>query len=182
MAENLESVKRDIDSLKTRARFRLPPLPFPVKKAPVTNQIPSPPAIIKPELPVKLETPKLVLPQETSITIPFRKRVNSLSTAEEEHRVPVDGILTSVIMHFPPGTNSLVEVRVLYFINKNKFFVVPSLDDSFIAMDGTTHPFPVNLPVVMDGKLRVEFKNYDGKFEHSVSVVAMITPKPKVEL
>jgi len=110
-------------------------------------------------------------------SIPFKKTVPSLEIESEEHRIPHDGIVTRVVMHFPPGCSSLVDVRLLYIEDGKEYYVVPSIEDKFIALDAATPVYEPKFPVKQGKILKVEWYNYDDTYEHTISVSAEITPK-----
>lgn len=109
----------------------------------------------------------------------FAKTVAVITQDEEDRLIPFDGYLHTVFMNFPPGPNHLVDVRLLYIRGQNTRFVVPSRDDSFIALDDSSPIFPnLNFPVEKDGRLRVEWWNYDSSNTHKIPVVVIMSAVP----
>lgn len=117
---------------------------------------------------------KRMLTVQESHTIPFKKTVTALQEDSEDHRVPFDGVITDVVMDFPSGCQFLVYVRLIYFEGKTENYVIPSLEDSYIIFDDANPHFRISYPVRANGKLRVEWKNYDGGNSHTVPVIVTV--------
>lgn len=113
-------------------------------------------------------------------TLSFKKPIAALQEDSQEQRVPFDGLITDVIMDFPSGTEFLVEVRLLYMDGKTKYFVIPSVDDSFIALDDANPHFKVNYPTKANSRLKVEWYNYDGLNSHTIPVIVTMLTKPTI--
>jgi len=124
---------------------------------------------------------RLITAPRTSSTIVFKKTIAALEEESEEHRVPFDSIITEVTMHFPPGASALVDVRLLYFYGKEKNFVVPTLEGKYIALDDATPSFVVGFPVKKEGRLKIEFLNYDSGNEHTISVIVTLISTPVID-
>ena len=77
---------------------------------------------------------------------------------------PLNGTITSVTMHFPPGTLSLVQVA----FRKGTKPVAPI--QGFIALDFATPTYPTSEPVLSSDDLYVEIRNTDAVFGHTISV------------
>ena len=113
----------------------------------------------------------------TSAVIPFQKTVATAYQDEQERLVPFNGIIGDVIMGFPAGCQQLVEVRLLYLpTGGGKKYIIPTIEDTFIALDDVTVLFRPNYPVKSPGNLRVEWWNYDSLNPHTVPVIATISP------
>ncbi len=121
---------------------------------------------------------KLISAPRKSSSIPFTKTISTLEETSEEHRVPFNGTITEVTMYFPAGCEAAVDVRLLYFEGKEKQFVVPAIDEKYIALDDTSTSFIVNFPVKANGKLKVEFLNYDDTNQHIISVIVTLISAP----
>lgn len=121
---------------------------------------------------------RLISAPRKSSSIPFTKTTAVLEEDSEEHRVPFNGIITEVTMYFPKGCEAAIDVRLLYFEGKEKQFVVPAIDEKYIALDNSVTPFVVNFPVKANGRLKVEFLNYDDTNEHTVSVIVTLISTP----
>lgn len=112
-----------------------------------------------------------------SAVIPFQKTIATAYQDEQARQVPFTGIIREVIMAFPAGCQQLVEVRMVYYPNTGgKSFIVPTIEDSFIALDDFTVVFNPRFPVQSPGRLEIEWWNYDSLNTHTVPVVAILTP------
>lgn len=79
--------------------------------------------------------------------------------------VPMDGILTSATMHFPPGCLSFVDIAVGY--KTRQFLPI----EGFIALDDTTPVFPISEVVQKNEAIWVIMQNGDTLNTHTVSVI-----------
>lgn len=110
-------------------------------------------------------------------TIPFKKTVPAKTQDELDRNVVRDSIVDSVLMLFPAGCHNLVEVSLVYHPQKGKKqYVVPSVENSFIALDDVPALFHPNTPLKAPGNLRVEWWNYDTLNSHEVVVIASLRP------
>ena len=113
----------------------------------------------------------------SSAIIPFQKTVAVAYQDDQDRQVPFSGIIRDVIMGFPAGCQQYVEVRLVYYPQGgSKKYIVPTLEDSFIALDDFTVLFQPRLSVKAPGNLRVEWWNYDSLNVHTVPVVVTVTP------
>ena len=113
----------------------------------------------------------------SSAIIPFQKTVETAYQDEEERMVPYNGVIRDVIMGFPAGCHQLVEVRLVYLPKGGgRKHIVPTLADTFVALDDFTVLFQPKYPVKAPGNLRVEWYNYDSLNTHTVPVIATIAP------
>lgn len=118
----------------------------------------------------------------SSIVLPFSKAVAALTKEEEKHSAGFDGVITNAYLHFPPGPNTLVDVRIVVEGRGGERYVVPSLADRFIALDNVTLPVnDINFPVEATDTIRVEWWNYDGANPHRVPVEVMVARVAKPE-
>lgn len=102
----------------------------------------------------------------------FRKTILAAQSDEQDRRVGVKGIIIAAFMHFPPGTNGLVEVRIVL---GGTDAIVPSQENTFIALDDETFPATgLSIPVSPGSIVRVEWFNYDGAFAHTVPVEVIV--------
>ena len=87
---------------------------------------------------------------------------------------PLNGRITSVTMHFPPGSNALVLVA----FRKGTKPIVPV--QGFVALNDATPTYPTDEPVSSSDDLYVEIQNTDAVFDHTITVnVAIVgTFKP----
>jgi len=98
----------------------------------------------------------------------FRKTVAALTQEEESKSVPATGIVKQIVVHFPPGCNSLVEVKVFHGSKQ----ILP--EKGGIALDDATVPFGANEPVKVGDIIKVVWINHDDTYEHTISVVVYI--------
>jgi len=113
----------------------------------------------------------------TSAVIPFQKTVATAYQDEQERLIPFNGIIGDVIMGFPAGCQQLVEVRLLYLpTGGGKKYIIPTIEDTYIALDDFTVLFRPGYPVKAPGNLRVEWWNYDSLNPHTVPVIVTISP------
>lgn len=111
----------------------------------------------------------------SSIVLPFSKEVAALEKDEEKHSANFEGLITNAYLHFPPGTNALVDVRIVVEGRGGERYLVPSLAGRFIALDNVTLPVNnINYPIESTDVIRVEWWNYDGATSHRVPVEVMV--------
>ena len=109
--------------------------------------------------------------------IPFQKTVAVSFQDEQERQVPITGIIRDVIMGFPAGCQQLVEVRLIYSLaGGGRSYIVPTVDNSFVALDDVTVVFQPRFPVRAPGVIKVEWWNYDSLNTHSVPVIITVVP------
>ena len=112
-----------------------------------------------------------------SAIIPFQKTVAVAYQDEQERQVPFSGIIENVIMGFPAGCHQLLEVDLLYLpAGGGRKCIIPTIENTFIALDDFTVLFRPGYPIKAPGQLRVEWWNYDSLNVHTVPVIATITP------
>ncbi|MBA7657282.1 hypothetical protein ES703_65217 [subsurface metagenome] len=112
-----------------------------------------------------------------NLIIPFQKTVAVEYQDEQDRSIGYSGIITDVIMAFPAGCQHLVDVRLLYIPKGGgRRQVIPSLPDTFIALDNFTQVFRPSFPVKAPGIFRVEWWNYDFLNAHSVPVIIILAP------
>ena len=105
------------------------------------------------------------------VQLNFRKTISALTEEEEIKYSPFTGTIKQVIMHFPPGANSLVEVKV-YHGSKQ---IVP--EKGGVALDNATPTFMIEEPVREGDAIKVVWINHDDTYEHTISVIVGIVPK-----
>ena len=108
----------------------------------------------------------------------FSRSIPSLVEDFQEFGVKKSGRMTQVVMHFPPGPQFLVDVRIGVKPRGSNgiIWIVPSEDESFIRDDDAVKPFSVEAVVSAGDVVRVEWKNFDGANAHEVPVDATIQP------
>lgn len=110
-------------------------------------------------------------------TLPFKKSVPSEYQDEQERLVNRTSIVDWVLMSFPAGCQHLVDVRLTYHpTDGGPRYIIPSIEESYIALDDTTVIFSPVYLVERPGKLRVEWWNYDTLNSHEVVVIASLKP------
>lgn len=110
-------------------------------------------------------------------TLPFKKSVPAETQDELDRNVIRDSIVDAVLMLFPAGCHNLVEVNLVYHpVKGSKQYIIPSVEDSSIALDDVAALFHPNTPIKAPGKLRVEWWNYDTLNSHEVVVIASLRP------
>jgi len=116
--------------------------------------------------------------------IPFQKTVAVAYQDEQDRQIRIaSGIVRNVVIAFPAGCHQLVEVRLMYFPTGGGYhLIVPSVDESFIALDDFTAVFEPRFPVRGPGNLRVEWWNYDSLNVHTVPVIVTIVPTVVMEV
>jgi len=85
---------------------------------------------------------------------------------------PLTGKVISIIIHFPGGCNSLVEI-ICYI---NQLQILPL--QGFIALDDDTVTFPVKRAVDGKDKLRVKIENKDTTNSHTPSIIWNLEGEP----
>jgi len=101
----------------------------------------------------------------------FRKTVQPLTEEYEVKPSPVTGIIKQVTIHFPPGCNSLVEVKVFHGSKQ----IVP--EKGGVALDDATPSFILEEKVNLGDSIRVDYVNHDDTYDHTISVIVGILPK-----
>jgi len=112
------------------------------------------------------------------VEVNYRITTAKLDVGRIKKYSPVDGILNSAVLAFPPGCNSLAEV----IINHGTIRVLPTPTKgggtvTGIALDGTTQSFSINKPVGMNDILEVVVTNHDDAESHTISVILLIEEK-----
>jgi len=106
------------------------------------------------------------------VQLNFRKTVQPLTEEYEIKPSIWDGTIRQITVHFPPGCNALVEVKVYHGGTQ----ILP--EKGGLALDDATPTFVVNRPVRAGDPIRVEWINHDDTYEHTVSVIVGIIRKP----
>lgn len=100
--------------------------------------------------------------------IVFKKEVLALTESYELKRAEMNGIVKDIIVHFPPGCSSLVDVRV--FMGTTQ--VLPRI--GYIALDDATPTFGIQESIKSGDTIRVEWVNTDSTYPHTISVIVNI--------
>lgn len=116
-----------------------------------------------------------LLSQLDNYIVPFKKTINPATWDEENRRVGLHGVITSALMHFPAGPIGLVEARIMLNSKGHDRPIVPTLEDSYIALEDETYEATgLCIPVAPGDVIRTEWYNYDGKEPHTVPVEVTI--------
>jgi len=102
--------------------------------------------------------------------INFRYSIAASTSIELSYEMDHDARLTEGFMHFPPGCNSLVEMRVLVGSGSARKQVTP-INNDFIALDDATYHFVLDQKLERKEKVFVEISNYDQDNAHAVSAI-----------
>lgn len=84
---------------------------------------------------------------------------------------PFDGYIKEVKIHWPPGCNGLVDVRV----GHGPVQFCPF--EGFLSLDNVTPTYPFDEYIVHTENIWVEIQNTDGLFPHTISVMINIEEK-----
>ncbi len=107
----------------------------------------------------------------------FSMVVNPSTQKEVSKRVGLIGKINEVQFHFPAGTGSLVQVKLMIKRKKgDDESLIPSQENSFIFLEDVDYTSRnLSIPVNRDDTLRVEWWNYDSAFAHTVPVTVRIS-------
>jgi len=83
---------------------------------------------------------------------------------------PLTGVITQVIIHWPPGTEALVDIA----FGHNGKWVLPHIPNTYLAFDSATPVFTVYEPILESEELWVVFMNGDEDNKHTVSLAVTI--------
>lgn len=101
----------------------------------------------------------------------FKKTINALSEDSLNQSSTTTGTISEIVTHFPPGANSLVDVRVFHGTKQ----ILP--DNGYLSLDNASPTFSMNEPYDSGNNIRVEWINTDSTFAHTVTVVVNIVEK-----
>ena len=133
--------------------------------------------VISPELLARLESLSLlnnelkevgfIMPKQTQ-QINFRYTVQPGQGLRAVEQVPLDGIISSVCFHFPPGAMGWVQVAFGHGYKQ----IMPIA--GFLQLDNATPVFPAAEVVHRNEDIWVVIQNTDGINPHTISVIATI--------
>lgn len=103
--------------------------------------------------------------------VSFRETVAAGAGSRVTKLLNYDGQVTQVMFHFPPGTNGLVDVRLLK--DERPFFPI----EGFLSLDDSTPIFYANADYYKNEPLTVEIQNRDAVNAHSPTVTVTIRVK-----
>ena len=109
---------------------------------------------------------------------PIKETIAAGEGYEFAEQIPVKGRLQKVILHYPPGCASLVNVAV--GINPTggdgvpKKWLVPSFEGKYISLDDATVVFSPGEPVDRGYQLWTIILNTDTTYSHTISVIGEV--------
>ena len=118
-------------------------------------------------------------PIESTRTVDFREAVDSSTGVEAKKPCPIDGHVSTVIIHWPPGCTALVDVAVVHLQagpGGRQTGIVPTDSGIFLALDDTTPIINLYFPVKRGDFFGVTIRNRDNTFEHTISVDIVVVP------
>ena len=101
----------------------------------------------------------------------FRKAVAALTEDYEIKSSLETGTIKNIIVHFPPGCNALIEIKVFHGSTQ----ILPEKDG--IALDDASPTFIIEKAVKAGDPIRVEWINHDSVYSHTISVIVGIVPR-----
>lgn len=110
------------------------------------------------------------------VEVNFRITAASLAANRVTKYSPIKGIINSAILHFPGGTEQLVEI----FINHKSNQILPypvtggGVLHRGITLDDTTQSFDIGEAVEQNDPLEVAVLNHDDSNSHTVSIIILI--------
>lgn len=110
-----------------------------------------------------------VVEQEKDIN--FHQSVPAASGVRIVRSLNYEGAITHVMFHFPPGSNGLVDVRLLK--DERPFYPI----EGFLALDDSTPIFYMNVAYYKMEPLTVEIQNRDSANAHAPTVTVTIRVK-----
>jgi len=111
------------------------------------------------------------LEEYAEIEINFRQTVQPGQGIRVVQSWHIEGKITQVMFHFPPGCNGLVEMRLLK--DEKPFYPV----QGFLALDDATPVYYVNAEYYAKEPLTVEILNHDGFNAHTPTITVVIRYK-----
>lgn len=110
----------------------------------------------------------------------FTQEVPAATSLTKQRSVSMAGAVEAVRVHFPSGTQGLVEVSVLLHKQGSvgAYPIAPSELDDGIALAGGDAVFDgLDIEVNPGDVLEAEWRNYDGGFAHTVPVEITVFPR-----
>lgn len=116
----------------------------------------------------------LLAPTDSYI-ISFSRSIPAATANAEAQRIPFDANIVAAFIHFPPGVHQLVDVRLTAIVGDALRYIVPSKQDSYIALDDSFIPFlGLKLFLPSGSTLQAEWYNYDGANAHTVPLTVVV--------
>jgi hypothetical protein len=107
---------------------------------------------------------------ERTEQVNFRQVLAALQGVRLTEIVPIDGIITSISLHFPLGCAALVNIAVGYQTKQ----ILPMMQ-GFVALDNATPVYPINERVKKNDTLWCVMTNGDAINAHTPTVAITIT-------
>jgi len=83
---------------------------------------------------------------------------------------PLEGRITQILRHWPPGCNALVDLAV----GRKDTWILPSATDTFVALDAATPIVNVSEPITKGEELWAIINNGDATNPHTITVTFII--------
>ena len=115
----------------------------------------------------ELKEAGFIMPKQTQ-QINFRYLVPAGQGIRATEEVPLDGIISSVCFHFPPGAMGWVQVAFGHGYKQ----IMPI--SGFLQLDDATPVFPASEVVHRNEEVWVIIQNTDGINPHTISVIATL--------
>lgn len=116
-------------------------------------------------------------------TIDFRETVPLAQGVEVRRICPINGYVSFVVMHFPPGCNALVQVQLAHekgSAGGPRTGILPTDANTFLALDNATPNVNLHFPVKRGDWFYLRIRNTDGVNPHTISVDIIINPEIRV--
>ena len=103
--------------------------------------------------------------------INFRYEIGAGKRVRLIHRNRKSGRLTGGFMHFPPGCNAVVQVRILVAgpASGQERQIIP-IQDEYVALDDANWEFELDEDIIKDDNILVEMRNTGGS-KHQITVI-----------
>lgn len=115
----------------------------------------------------KLESALRTMPQKIE-QIPFSYNLAALQGVMLNEHAPFSGYIKQISIHWPPGCNALVDVRVGH---GTKQFCP---NEGYLALDNVTPTYPFNERIADHEEIWVELRNTDGVNSHAITVTVIL--------
>ena len=117
---------------------------------------------------------RIFIGKPTYTIIWYFRNTAPLSEEIRSVKVPSNGRLTSVTLHFPDGCNSLVGFSIIY--KENTIFPLSKAGANFIAFNNATITIPAgSTPIKAGDILMGKVENHDNTYPHTVVAIATIS-------
>lgn len=114
--------------------------------------------------------------------ISFRHEVPAATSLRLSHRNRKPGKLTGGFMHFPPGCNAVVQVRILISSpSLGGIRQMTPIQDQYVALDDANWEFTLNEEVLKDDLILVDMRN-TGALPHQITVVVTRESKAPTQI